>query len=138
MVEEGLIPSLLNLYNFLKNLLVRRQQIAEKKFDKCLQVFILVFRHKILVTGMARVIYWTGFPSPPTGFEDLRVVEYKRIFDVDLPPLVIYVGTVLEKGKELPVIVVVEEGEEGAYMYVYESEKAAEEGKKIYAEAYQI
>ena len=87
---------------------------------------------------MPRVIYWTGFPSPPTGFEDLRVVEYKRIFDMDLPPLVIYVGTVLEGGKELPVIVVVEEGDNGAYMYIYESEKAVEEEKKIYAEAYQI
>jgi len=87
---------------------------------------------------MPRVIYWTSFPSPPTGFEDLRVVEYKRIFDLDLPPLVIYVGTVIENGKELPVIVVLEEGEEGAYMYIYESERAVEEEKKIYAEAYRI
>ncbi len=88
---------------------------------------------------MPKMIRWSDFPNPPEGYSDLKVFEYKRIFDADLlPPLVIYVGTVKKDGKELPVIVVIEEGNGEAYMYIYSSRKEAEEEGRRYIEAYQV
>ena len=68
---------------------------------------------------MVKVIDWTNFPDVPAGFEDVDIVEVRRVYDFELPPLVVYAGVAVTKeGEEIPVIAVVEEGNNFAKLYL--------------------
>ncbi len=78
---------------------------------------------------MVRVIDWNNFPDVPPGFKEVDVVEVKRVYDYELPPLVVYVGVaVTNEGEEIPAIAVVEEGNNYAKLYLLiDKETEAEE-----------
>ena len=77
---------------------------------------------------MVRVIDWSNFPDIPPGFKEVDVVEVKRVYDYELPPLVVYVGVaVTEEDEEIPVIAVVEEGNNYAKLYLLVDKKVETE-----------
>ncbi len=77
---------------------------------------------------MIRVIDWINFPDVPEGISKLDITEVKRVYDYDLPPLVVYVGVAEDlSGNVIPVVGVVEEGSDMAKLYLLER---GEEGKE--------
>ena len=74
------------------------------------------------------VIDWTNFPDPPSGVRSIDIVEVRRIYDFELPPLVIYVGVAEDEyGDLLPAVAIVEEGTDSAKLYLFLSEREIEE-----------
>ena len=77
---------------------------------------------------MVRVIDWSNFPDVPPGFRDVDIVEVRRVYDYELPPLVVYAGVaVTDEGEEIPVIAVVEEGNNYAKLYLLTESKLKSE-----------
>ncbi len=77
---------------------------------------------------MIRVIDWTNFPDVPEGISKLDVAEVKRVYDYNLPPLVVYAGVAEDlSGNVIPVVGVVEEGSGVAKLYLLEK---GEEGRE--------
>lgn len=69
------------------------------------------------------VIDWNDFPNPPSGIRSLDIAEIRRIYDPELPPLVIYAGVAEdENGNLIPVVAIVEEGTEYAKLYLFSAE----------------
>ncbi|RDD53902.1 MAG: hypothetical protein BA066_01875 [Candidatus Korarchaeota archaeon NZ13-K] len=66
------------------------------------------------------VIDWTDFPDPPSGIRSLDISEVRRVYDPELPPLVIYAGLAEdESGNLIPAVAVVEEGAGYAKLYLF-------------------
>jgi len=77
---------------------------------------------------MVKVIDWSNFPDVPPGFKDVDIVEVKRVYDYELPPLVVYAGVAItEEGEEIPVIAIVEEGNDYAKLYLLVDKEARAE-----------
>ncbi|MEM3619251.1 MAG: hypothetical protein QW634_02825 [Candidatus Korarchaeum sp.] len=73
--------------------------------------------------GPMMVIDWTDFPNPPSGIRSLDIAEVRRIYDFELPPLVVYAGVAEDDlGRVIPVIAVVEEGVGSAKLYLFTAE----------------
>lgn len=78
------------------------------------------------------VIDWINFPDPPSGIKSLDLAEIRRIYDLELPPLVIYAGIAEDnEGNLRPAVAVVEEGTGSAKLYLFTSESEIEEREVI-------
>lgn len=81
---------------------------------------------------MMRVIDWTNFPDLPEGLSNLDIAEVKRIYDYELPPLVVYAGVAEDmEGHVIPVVAVVEEGTGIAKLYMLEKGEERKEEEII-------
>lgn len=73
---------------------------------------------------MTSVIDWTNFPDVPEGLSKLDITEVKRIYDYELPPLVVYAGVAEDmEGRVIPVVAVAEEGTGIAKLYLLEEKR---------------
>ncbi len=74
------------------------------------------------------VIDWTDFPNPPSVIRSLDIAEVRRVYDFELPPLVIYAGVAEdENGNLIPVVAVVEEGVSAKLFLFTAEDKVREE-----------
>ncbi len=79
-----------------------------------------------------RVIDWINFPDVPEGFSNLDLAEVRRIYDFELPPLVVYAGVAEDlEGRVIPVVAVVEEGAGLAKLYILEKGDESRERELI-------
>ncbi|WP_052567881.1 hypothetical protein [Candidatus Korarchaeum cryptofilum] len=78
------------------------------------------------------VIDWTDFPNPPRGMRSLDITEVRRVYDYELPPLVIYAGVAEdETGRVIPVVAILEEGTNVAKLYLFEEKDRVKEKELI-------
>ncbi len=81
---------------------------------------------------MIRVIDWINFPDTPEGFSKVDLAEVKRVYDYELPPLVVYVGVVEDlEGNVIPTVAVVEEGTGLAKLYLLEKGEESKEKELV-------
>ncbi len=81
---------------------------------------------------MIKVIDWNNFPDVPEGFSKLDLAEVKRVYDYELPPLVVYAGVAEDReGHVIPVVAVIEEGTEIAKLYILEKGEESVERELI-------